>query len=136
MHQIYLSIYAEECSTFKVTSVQHAIMAVVHENPGLEQGRVALEVGVDRTTMADVTRRLEKRGLIERSHDPSDRRTRRLHLTQAGLDTLQGMGPAIERVHARLVEPLPTSLREALSATLIRLIAAHNEDGRVPMRLG
>ena len=67
LHQIHLALFAEECGAFGVTPVQYSILTVAAAQPGLDQAALAIEVGVDRTTMADVLARLERRGLIRRS---------------------------------------------------------------------
>ena len=70
LHQIHLALFAEECAAFEVTPVQYSIMTVVAEQPGLEQTRLAYEVGIDRATLANVVARLESRALVRR--DPGD----------------------------------------------------------------
>src|ERR1017187_2232352 len=59
LHQIHVALFADECATFDVTPVQYSIMTVVRAQPGLDQVRLAAEVGVDRTTLASVLARLE-----------------------------------------------------------------------------
>jgi DNA-binding MarR family transcriptional regulator len=48
------------------------------------QARLAEQAGTDPMMTSQVLRKLETRGLLERTPDPGDSRARRLHLTEAG----------------------------------------------------
>ncbi len=135
LHQIHLALFAEECSRFGVTPVQFSIMTVAKAQPGLEQVALAQEVGVDRTTLANVLARLETRGLVLRAASPTDRRVKRVSLTRRGSTLLARMTGAAERAHDRTVEALAPEEREAFLTALRRLVSSGNEYGRAPMRL-
>ena len=62
--------------------------------------------------------RLEARGLVGRSDDPSDRRVRRVALTAAGRRVI---APAFER-HARELDEVVSVLTRAERATLVDLL--------------
>jgi DNA-binding MarR family transcriptional regulator len=135
LHQIHLALFAEECEPFGVTPVQFSILSVVVARPGIEQGELAHEIGVDRTTMANVLARLEGRGLVTRAVAAADRRVKLVTLTVAGRQTLRKMQAAAERAHARTIEALPPEQRAAFLEALGALVAAGNGYGRAPMRL-
>jgi DNA-binding MarR family transcriptional regulator len=135
LHQIHLALFAEECAPFGVTPVQFSIMTVAGAQPGLEQVALAQEVGVDRTTLTNVLTRLERRGLITRAAVPTDRRVKRVSLTEEGHATLQRMAEAAERAHARTIAALPAADRAIFLTALRDLVSAGNEYGRAPMRL-
>ncbi len=83
------------------------MMTAIAEQPGLEQARLAQEVGVDRATLANVVARLESRGLLRRTTTKTDRRLKRVILTAKGkrlLDQMTTGGPA--RACAELVDVL------------------------------
>lgn len=135
LHQIHLALFSEECERFGVTPVQFTILTVAAARPGLEQIHLAQEIGVDRTTLANVLARLEGRGLVTRAVSSSDRRLKLVSLTPKGQTTLAAMQDAAERAHARTIEALPPAEREAFLAALAALVTAGNEYGRAPMRL-
>ena len=135
LHQIHLALFAEECAPFGVTPVQFSIMTVAGAQPGLEQVALAQEVGVDRTTLTNVLTRLERRGLIARAAVASDRRVKRVTLTEDGRATLDRMQGAAERAHARTIEALAPTERAAFLEALRGLVNAGNGYGRAPMRL-
>src|SRR4051794_20112205 len=51
---------------------------------GVPQKTLALRIGIDGSTLVRLIDILESRGLVERRTDPTDRRARLLHLTEAG----------------------------------------------------
>jgi DNA-binding MarR family transcriptional regulator len=135
LHQIHLAMFAEECGALGLTPVQYSILTVAAALPGLEQGRLGYEVGVDRTTLANVVARLEGRKLLTRTQGRTDRRLKHVTLTQAGLDLLERMAAPAGRAHARTVEALPEAEREAFLRALATLVDAGNTFGRAPLRL-
>lgn len=135
LHQIHLALFAEECASFDVTPVQYSIMTVVAEQPGLEQARLAYEVGIDRTTLANVVARLETRGLIRRDASDTDRRLKLVSLTRRGTTLLAKMDEPARRAHDRTIEALPPKERARFMEVLRRLVDAGNEYGRAPLRL-
>jgi DNA-binding MarR family transcriptional regulator len=135
LHQIHLALFAEECSAFGVTPVQYSILTVAAAQPGLDQAALASEVGVDRTTMADVLARLERRGMVRRSKADRDARLKLVHVTVAGRRLLARMDRHAQLAHERTIAPLSLEEREAFIDALVKLVEAGNELGRAPLRL-
>ena len=135
LHQIHLALFADECAAFGVTPVQFSIMTVAAGQPGLDQMRLAQEVGVDRATLANVVSRLEGRGLLVRRQGRADRRLKLVSLTAKGRRTLAAMQDAASRAHHRTIAALPPAERRAFLAALRRLVDAGNDHGRAPLRL-
>lgn len=86
--------------------------------PGIAS--VATLLAMDRTTLTAALKPLERRGLVKVAKDPSDRRSRRLSLTQEGKTVLASAVPVWEQTH-RDVEALlkdvdPDLLRSSLRA--------------------
>ena len=136
LHQIHLALFAEECLPFGVTPVQYSIMSVLSGQPGLDQATLAHEVGVDRTTLANVVARLEGRELVRRTQGRTDRRLKHVRLTPRGQRLVGRMHDAAQRAHDRTVEALAPGQRTAFLGALRRLVEAGNEYGRAPLRLG
>jgi DNA-binding MarR family transcriptional regulator len=136
LHQIHLALFAEECGTFNVTPVQYSILTAVASQPGLEQARLAYEVGVDRTTLANVVARLETRGLVKRRSSPGDKRLKRVMLTARGRNILHRMDGPARRAHERTVAALRPADRAVFLRSLAGLVDAGNDYGRAPLRLG
>jgi DNA-binding MarR family transcriptional regulator len=135
LHQIHLALFAEECGRFGVTPVQFSLLSVAAAKPGLDQSALALEVGIDRATTANVLARLEANGLLRRTRDPADSRVKLIRLTTAGRRMLARMDDPARRAHDRTLEGLPPRDRARFTAFLARLVDAGNQYGRAPMRL-
>jgi DNA-binding MarR family transcriptional regulator len=135
LHQIHLALFAEECGAFGVTPVQYSILTVAAAQPGLDQAALAIEVGVDRTTMADVLARLERRRLVQRSRAKRDARLKLVHTTIAGRRLLSRMDRHAQRAHERTISSLPPVRRAAFVDALVSLVEAGNNLGRAPLRL-
>ena len=134
LHQIHVALFLEECGA-DVTPVQYGVMTVLFNQPGMDQISLAAEVGIDRTNVADVVRRLESRGLVSRGPHPEDRRAKLVSLAVKGRQLTQRMFPAMQRAQDRLVEVLSETERARFMATLERLIEANNAYGRALLRM-
>ncbi len=66
-----------------MTRAQWVVLVWLERKPGITQNELASLVEVEPITIARLVDRLEARGVVERRHDPKDRRVRRLHLTKA-----------------------------------------------------
>ncbi len=135
LHQIHLALFAEACSTFGVTPVQYSILTIASAQPGLDQAALAIEAGIDRTTVADVLARLERRGLVRRGRVVRDARLKLVHATIAGRRLLSRMDRHAQSAHERTIAPLPPADRAAFVDALVRLVEAGNGLGRAPLRL-
>ncbi|MFT8675686.1 MAG: MarR family winged helix-turn-helix transcriptional regulator [Acetobacter sp.] len=136
LHQIHVALFAEECGGFNVTPVQYSIMSAAALHPGLDQNELAVAVGVDRTTLANVAARLEARGLVRRERTPRDRRLKHVFLTTEGQDLLDSMARPAARAHQRTIEALSGTERQMFLDSLTRLVLAGNAYGRAPLRMG
>lgn len=121
-HQIAVSIFADECREFDLTTTQYGILYVLSRYPGIDQISLARLLGLDRSTTGMVVARLEERLLLRRAVDPTDKRKRLLELTPAGEKMLARVQPVVRRAQERLFAPFNAQEREMLIALLDRLI--------------
>jgi len=84
-------------------------------------GQVASLLAMDRTTLTAALKVLERRGLVETTVDPKDRRGRLLRLTDDGMTMLSAALPIWIRVHAEVDAELGEGGPEELRATLATL---------------
>jgi DNA-binding MarR family transcriptional regulator len=97
------------------------ILLLIDANPGVTQGRLALAVGLDRSTMVGVLHALEARELVERRRG-EDRRTNGLWLTRGGRALVTGLKGRI-RVHERRVAARLTAQERAQLLALLEKLA-------------
>lgn len=85
-----------------ITSGQFSLLMSLNRPQPPTLGSVASLLAMDRTTLTANLKPLERRGLIETSPDPKDRRTRLLRLTDAGHAVLIAAAPIWEQAHAEI----------------------------------
>lgn len=102
LYQAYQAAWARHVDA-TLTGPQFAVLVTVEVHPEVDQGTLASSVALDRSTMADVCRRLEDRGLIARRTAPSDGRRKLLTLTEAGSATLQDIGARVRSLEDELL---------------------------------
>tara|TARA_B100001142_G_scaffold138276_1_gene139830 strand:+ start:201 stop:566 length:366 start_codon:yes stop_codon:yes gene_type:complete len=91
---------------FDLTPVQFAAMQALKASPDIEQAQIASLIAYDRATIGGVLKRLEKKGYITRVVSKSDRRARKVNLSQEG---------------NRIVEKLSFTVRELQDEILYHL---------------
>lgn len=130
LHQIFISIYVQNCREFKTTPVQSSVMQVLFKEPAMDQVSLAAEIGMDRDTTSNVLGRLERRGIVKRKIDQSDRRNKRASLTPQGRAMITKMRRQIQLTHDKLLEPLSVKERAVFVKLLDKLVEANNDLGR------
>ena len=112
--------FDEALRPFALTNGQFSHLMSLNRPQPPAMAPVASLLAMDRTTLTAALKPLERRGLVEVSPDPSDRRSRILKLTRRGRNLLARALPAWQRTHDE-VEHLvpggrPDQLRRSLSA--------------------
>ncbi len=133
LHQIHYAMFFEECQTRKVTPIQFGILSVVETQPGLDQTTLGKEIGLDRTTAADVVKRLEERGLLSRQVHPADKRMWQLYVTEEGAAVIDLLRAGMTRAQERLLAPLRPAEQAMFMDLMAILVDANNHYGS-PMR--
>ena len=132
LHQIHVAMFLNKCSDFNLTPVQFGILTVLADQSNYDQVKIATRIGVDRNTAADVIRRLEKRGLIERPDHPADKRTKLAKITDDGKDLVEKVYPAMIDVQVDLVKPLTNEEYLQYMNLTRKLIEANDHSSRAP----
>lgn len=104
-----------------VTLRQFVVMTAIAEAPGVSQIDLVRATGVDRSTLADVVTRLERRGWIARKASEADARANAVALTEAGIATLVQARQHAKAADAAILDPLPGTKRRAFLGILLRL---------------
>jgi DNA-binding MarR family transcriptional regulator len=105
----------------------HVLASAAYECPPTQLA-LAHQLGIDRTVLTYLLDDLEQAGLVERKPDPSDRRARRVVVTEAGTATLhrvQGELSSVETVALRGLDPADQLTLRAL----LQRAASHQDTG-------
>jgi len=110
--QCAVDVFQAEIGVEELTPRQYAILIAVAQHEGLSQTSLVERTGIDRSTLADIVRRLLKKGLIQRRRTKEDARAYAVRLTDAGARMLKQLEPLARRVDERILEALPGQQRE------------------------
>jgi DNA-binding MarR family transcriptional regulator len=101
-----------------LTNGQFSLMMSLNRSEPPSMGAVASLLAMDRTTLTAALKPLERRGLLEISEDPADRRARVMKLTPQGRRLLARAVPIWESTHQTIEGLLtaPDRLRNDLRA--------------------
>ncbi|MEZ3160729.1 MarR family winged helix-turn-helix transcriptional regulator [Microbacterium sp. BWT-B31] len=119
--QLHVAAWTRMVST-EITSVQYSILVVLDRLGEASQRELCDEVDLDRSTVADLVSRMERRGLLERSRDPQDARRNAVRLTEHGLAERHRLRPLVDRVDGALTGLLSPEDRAALRRALRHML--------------
>ncbi|MHA6763414.1 MarR family winged helix-turn-helix transcriptional regulator [Streptacidiphilus sp. PAMC 29251] len=88
------------------------------------QAELARQLGVDRTVMVYLVDDLAKAGLVERIADPTDRRSRLIRATPAGVEQLASAQQAIQQAESMVLAPLSPAEQGQLRG-MLQSLASH-----------
>ncbi len=121
-NQIATEQFAASLGERDLTARQLHVLAAIEANSGPSQTRIVELTGIDRSTLADIVRRLQKHGLVERRRSREDARAYVLKLSDAGRKALSIGQPALARVEKQMLSKLPTDSRTDLVNSLEQLV--------------
>lgn len=107
-----------------LTPRQYAVLVAVSQNEGVSQTLLVQKTGVDRSTLADIVRRMLKKGLLQRRRTKEDARAYAVKLTDEGWKVLKAADPLAKRVDDRILGALPGQQRERFLQDLNLIVKA------------
>lgn len=125
--QFAAEIFMRAGLTDGVTLRQTVLLAAIAELEGASQSDLVRATGIDRSTLAEMMLRMEKRGLIARSAAADDLRAKSVKLSRSGRDRLEAALPAMRSVDAALLASLSKAKRTGFTVALQALAEAADE---------
>lgn len=120
-------IFQNELGHDELTPRQYAILLTVSQNEGLSQTQLVELTGIDRSTLADVVRRMLKKGLLQRRRTRDDARAYAVKLTEEGTRVLKTHDPMARRVDERILSSLPAQQRDRFLQDLHAIVQTLNK---------
>ena len=117
-------VFQSEMRTEDLTPRQYAVLVAVAENEGLSQTNLVEMTGIDRSTLADILRRMLKKGLVQRRRTKEDARAYAVKLTEEGRRILRSAEPMARRVDDRILQALPATQRDRFLTDLNTIVDA------------
>lgn len=122
--------FALGMQTNDLTSRQLAVLLAVAENEGLSQTDLVDRTGIDRSTLADVVKRLKGKGLLQRKRTKEDARAYAVKLAAEGQQVLRAAEPLARRVDERVLDALPAKRRADFMGALASIVSTLERTAR------
>ncbi|MEZ5818550.1 MAG: MarR family transcriptional regulator [Hyphomicrobiaceae bacterium] len=123
--QVADSVFNEEAGKTGLTTRQFAVLVAVANNKDISQTGLVQVTGIDRSTVAEIVKRLLRRGLIKRKRTRLDARAYAVRLTDEGEALLTDAEPAAKRAEERLRSAFSGKDVPGLTDALMQLVEAY-----------
>ncbi len=117
-------LFAANTADMPLTPRQYEVLKAVATADEPSQTQLVDSTGIDRSTLADIVRRLVERNLLSRNRTRRDARMYAVSITPQGREALEGIEPAAHRTHERLLSGLSQDERASLVDMLKRIVQA------------
>jgi DNA-binding MarR family transcriptional regulator len=126
-HTVLVEILADEEVSAPMT--YHAL-ALIEDFPGIDQSRLAVLMGIDRTNVGQIVDELEAKRLVQRRVSGADRRARELRVTPRAADLRKRMRPLVLGTQGAVLAPLKPAERIVLIDLLTRVVEGNEIHAR------
>jgi MarR family transcriptional regulator, lower aerobic nicotinate degradation pathway regulator len=111
-------LFSQEPGASDLTKQQFTVLAAVEQNEGMSQTELVNITGIDRSTLAEMIRRMIEKGLLDRERTESDQRANAVRIAAGGRKALRSARSASERAERALLSALSSADR----AKFIRML--------------
>src|SRR5882672_10465672 len=122
-------LFSREPGASDLTKQQFTVLAAVEQNEGMSQTDLVAITGIDRSTLAEMIRRMIDKGLLDRERTEADQRANAVRIAMAGKKALRGARSASDRVERMLLASLNAADRARFLKMLSSVVSqAESED--------
>ncbi len=119
--QCALSAFYVSIDRQSLTPRQYVVLSMVGEESGVSQAALVQRTAIDRSTLSDIVRRLERKGLLRRQRKIEDARAYAIELTDAGREAIALAEPVVRAAEERLLAALPEGGVQQFKESLKRI---------------
>lgn len=130
--QLAEDLFARSIGDIGLTARQFVVLSVVDTLEDPSQTALCEISGIDRSTLADIVRRLVGRGLLSRRRTRQDARMYAVRITPEGQEILRRAMPIANKVDEALVESLSPEQRAQFGAFLQKVVARQGARSQPP----
>lgn len=105
-----------------VTPEQWAILNRLSENSGLSQKEVAKRTFKDNANITRILDKLEKKGMVKRQMDASDRRVWKIHITDEGKSVRDQIEPLAKEILKKATKGIDAKDVDVFNATAKKML--------------
>lgn len=135
LHYLLLAAFSQssrgindEARKLGLTPGQPKVLEYLLEHDGGEAREICRMFGLDRSTVASILLRMEKRGLVRRTDDADDRRVQHIWLTDEGRKLAKDLKESILAFDERFWKGIPQEDLEATRRVLGQLGKVNRKD--------
>src|SRR5882757_455539 len=122
-------LFSREPGASDLTKQQFTVLAAVEQNEGMSQTDLVGITGIDRSTLAEMIRRMIDKGLLDRKRTEDDQRANAVRIGPAGKKALRSARSASDRVERALLAGLNAADRARFLKMLSTVVSqAEGED--------
>ena len=122
--QFYGDLYAREAGSRELTKQQFTLLCALEHNDGASQTTLVDITGIDRSTLAEMVRRMLERGLLSRERTEEDQRANAVAISPSGRKALRSARNAADRAERALLDTLPAPERLKFVKSLSQIASA------------
>ena len=122
-------LFSQEPGAADLTKQQFTVLSAVEQNEGMSQTDLVLITGIDRSTLAEMIRRMIEKGLLDRERTEADQRANAVRIATGGRKALRGARSASDRVERTLLASLSSADRAKFVRMLASVVTAAEESG-------
>jgi DNA-binding MarR family transcriptional regulator len=122
--QFYGDLYAREAGSRDLTKQQFTLLCALEHNEGASQTTLVEITGIDRSTLAEMVRRMLERGLLSRERTEEDQRANAIAISPSGRKALRSARNAADRAERALLDALPALERQKFVKSLSQIASA------------
>ncbi len=122
-------LFAVSIGDSDLTPRQYAVLRAVDMNEEPSQTTLVEKTGIDRSTLADIVRRLVEKGLLHRKRTRRDARMYAVRLTEKGQAALRKAEPVARSTDERLLSAIPQREREVFLEALSKIVQMIGGEG-------
>lgn len=115
------SMFGERLAALELTPPDTGILRLLRMAAGISQQELSAKLQIHPSRLVGILDNLEKRKLVERKPNPTDRRLYSLHLTKNGGETLEKIGKIAREHQDALLAALSTDERQQLTGMLHKI---------------
>lgn len=119
-------LFSREPGASDLTKQQFTVLSAVEQNEGMSQTDLVAITGIDRSTLAEMIRRMIEKGLLDRERTESDQRANSVRIAASGKKALRSARTASDRVERTLLAGLAAADR-ARFLKMLSAVAAQAE---------
>ncbi|MGH1418612.1 MAG: MarR family winged helix-turn-helix transcriptional regulator [Hyphomicrobiaceae bacterium] len=115
-------LFAKNIGDGDVTPRQYEVLKAIDQSDEPSQTQLVAKTGIDRSTLADIVRRLVQRGLVQRQRTRRDARTYAVRLSDQGVVALNNTKPSVDATNTAILAAVPDADREVFLNSLNRIV--------------